>query len=92
MELATGSRTPPVLLTSDRGIRYFAKYLLNNTINLFVKFDRRFKRSDSSVIGRTEVVTQHQWRQKERVVSEKSSRSSKEVFEVGDVWGNLSAV
>ncbi|KAF3515082.1 hypothetical protein F2Q69_00004979 [Brassica cretica] len=41
LELATGIKTPPVLLTSDGGIRYFLQHLrVKGAMNLFVKFER----------------------------------------------------
>lgn len=87
MELATGLRTPPVLLTSDGGIGYFLKHLcVNNAMNLFVKFERLCKTSKSSVVGEdvcgyTTLVAER----KRRVVFGKSSNSGKSVFEDGFV-------
>lgn len=42
LELATGVRTPPVLLTSDGSIRYFLQHLrVKGAMNLFVRFERK---------------------------------------------------
>ncbi|KAH0892562.1 hypothetical protein HID58_054991, partial [Brassica napus] len=41
LELDTGIKTPPVLLTNDGGIRYFLQHLrVKGAMNLFVKFER----------------------------------------------------
>ncbi|KAH0869118.1 hypothetical protein HID58_076140, partial [Brassica napus] len=41
LELATGIKTPPVLLTSDGALRYFLQHLrVKRGMNLFVRFER----------------------------------------------------
>ncbi|KAL0847258.1 hypothetical protein Bca101_020504 [Brassica carinata] len=42
LELATGIKTPPVLVTSDVVIKYFLQHLrVKGAMNLFVRFDRK---------------------------------------------------
>lgn len=41
LELATGIKTPPVILTSDAAIRYFLQHLrVKGAMNLFVQFEK----------------------------------------------------
>ncbi|KAL0875885.1 hypothetical protein Bca101_025590 [Brassica carinata] len=50
LELATWIRTPPVLLTSNGGIRYFLQHMrVNVAMNLFVGFERRSKQNEDYV-------------------------------------------
>ena len=47
LELATGIKTPPVLLTSDEALRYFLQHLrVKGGMNLFVRFERSSTEND----------------------------------------------
>lgn len=50
-ELATGLKTPPALLTSDGGIRYFLEHMkVRGAMNLFAKFEKVEKQKGSDHI------------------------------------------
>ena len=50
-ELATGIKTPPVLLTSDGGIHYFLEHMkVRGAMNLFAKFEKVEKQEGSEHI------------------------------------------
>ncbi|KAG5375032.1 hypothetical protein IGI04_039628, partial [Brassica rapa subsp. trilocularis] len=51
MELATGIRTPPVLVTSDGGVKYFCQHLkVKGAMNLFARFEALKKVVDTDVV------------------------------------------
>ncbi|WZZ08055.1 hypothetical protein YC2023_093976 [Brassica napus] len=50
-ELATGIRTPPVLITSDCSLKYFCQHMkVKGGMNLFARFDAKPKDVDTEVV------------------------------------------
>ena len=56
LELATGIRTPPVLITNDGTVKYFCKHLkVTGAMNLFAQFKEKPKIVDSDVVDDTDM-------------------------------------
>ncbi|CAN6851057.1 unnamed protein product [Brassica oleracea] len=53
-ELATGIRTPPILITSDGALKYFCQHMkVKGGMNLFARFDAKPKDVDTEVVDDT---------------------------------------
>ena len=51
LELATGIRTPPVLVTSDGAVKYFCQHLkVKGGMNLFARFEAKHQFVDTDVV------------------------------------------
>ncbi|KAH0910743.1 hypothetical protein HID58_034064 [Brassica napus] len=56
LEIATGIRTPPVLITNDGTVKYFCKHLkVTGGMNLFAQFKEKPKIVDSDVVDDTDM-------------------------------------